>query len=190
LRSWLTSTPPLGSDWERANRVPLDEVGSWLGLGGFQNDSGRPYKAFCPSGSSYHSDGGLQAALRVYPDTNTGYCFLCSWFVTPVKLVAVAKDITEPEALALLLDKFSPGDEPQAATETDALGLSDLRSALVLYHQSLLARQGMSLTEDPTGSSEVLAQALSLLSLVKTQDDAVKWLSVGKQAVAARLATP
>jgi hypothetical protein len=55
-------------------------------------------KTWCPFGHIAHPDGGTEAALRIYEDTNSCYCFACGRAWRPVSLLAEYWDCTRTEA--------------------------------------------------------------------------------------------
>jgi hypothetical protein len=66
-------------------QIGIDQACRWAGVevpAGFGNR-----KTWCPFGIT-HPDGGREAAMRLYPDTNTAHCFACSRSWTPVSLMA------------------------------------------------------------------------------------------------------
>lgn len=55
-------------------------------------------KTWCPFGHISHPDGGVEAAFRLYEDTNSAYCFACSRAWSPAALMAEFWDCTRAEA--------------------------------------------------------------------------------------------
>ena len=141
----------------------------------------RSSKVHCPFGHLYHSDGGVDAAMRIYPDTNSAWCFSCSYYYTPVKLVARAFDTDQRTAANLLLDRIgyrSPDprdvwhDVVDQAVPPDRLLLAE---ALKIFCRRV----------DPQWSARqyeprcagVLRRCLGLLDQVHTDGDAEQWLA-------------
>src|SRR3954466_13862718 len=82
--------------------VSIATVCRWLGVQVPDDDSLRS-KLYCPFGEFNHSDGGRDRALRIYPDSNSAYCFACSELFTPVKMYARMTDDGNWRAVAATL---------------------------------------------------------------------------------------
>jgi hypothetical protein len=67
---------------------------------------GGSYKGHCPF-EFEHPDGGLEKGFRTYPATNTAYCFVLESHgsLTPVRLVALRKELPYRRAAAWLLEQ-------------------------------------------------------------------------------------
>lgn len=141
---------------------------------------GRSKKVPCPFGEIYHSDGGVAPAMRIYPETNSAYCFSCAAFWTPVTLIAKAMDSDWHTAALRLLDHV--GYKPlalaaqfqQASSYEPELDLARLADALKTYCRRI----------DPSWSTRqfdpevaaLLTRCLGLLDLVTTSADVELWL--------------
>ena len=110
--------------------IPEDTVGSW--------------KARCPWGAE-HEDGGIDKAMRYYPESNSAFCFATHGMLTPVRLVSMAEGISQHKSAQRLMgsagikygwrDRFH---EMQAAsspyvTATPAYAFSALQVRLRAY---------------------------------------------------------
>jgi len=140
-------------------------------------------KTQCPFGF-LHSDGGYAKAMRVYPDTNSAYCFACSESFTPVKLIARVMDIPDREAVDVILaetgyvkpDYRSQWDALTAAPVMDYDGLSEaLKVSCAIMDPMWDVRQF------DENVSAALTKCLSLLPKVSTPEEATQWLSTTKQ---------
>lgn len=145
-------------------------------------------KTYCPFGEIYHADGGQSRALKVYPETNSAYCFAGCGYLNPVKLVALDKGWSEHEAAEFLLEAtgyVAPTPEARWA----ALVVEDKPSidqdALAAAFQLRCARLFPDWDERQFDAkvSKKLAQALSLLPKVTTEEEQEKWLTVATQAM-------
>lgn len=144
-------------------------------------------KVHCPFEQISHADGGQSKAMRIYPGTNSAWCFACQQYFTPVKLIAMDRDVTELEAAQYILDKtnyVTPDyvSRWEALTqETYELNTDDLAEALKVA----CARMTPDWEErqfDPT-VSEKLRLCLGKLPRLKTEEDANKWLAIAKKAM-------
>lgn len=149
--------------------------------------SSRSRKLSCPFGQVYHSDGGVSPAMRIYPDTNSAYCFSCSMYFTPVSLAAQGLDCDPLTAANRLLDRI--GHRPttlaqkweQARSYEPEPDKALLADALKTYCRRInpdwAGRQF-----DPAVAA-TLTRCLSLLDLVHTAQDVSLWLSRCKVAM-------
>lgn len=152
---------------------------------------GRSRKVSCPFGPVYHSDHGVSPAMRVYPDTNSAWCFSCSVYYTPVKLIAQATDTDAHTAATRLLDRvgYRPLDlaqqwrtasayepEPDKALMADALKTYCRRICHDWPGRQFDARVASTLT-----------RCLAILDLVRTDADVSLWLARCKDAMRAAL---
>lgn len=149
--------------------------------------TGRSRKLHCPFEQLYHSDHGASPALRVYPDTNSAYCFSCAAYFTPVSLAAKAMDCDRQTAATRLLDRI--GHRPldlvaafQAAAdyepEPDKALLAD---ALKTFCRRTAERWGETQFEPRVATT--LTRCLALLDLVRSEDDVRAWLGTCKTAM-------
>ncbi len=151
----------------------------------------RSRKVACPFGELYHSDHGVSPAMRIYPDTNSAFCFSCSTYYTPVSLAAQAMGCTRTTAATRLLDRvgYRPLDlatawrqardyspEPDRALLADSLKTYCRRICPDWAHRQF----------DPQIAA-TLTRCLSLIDLVKTAEDAALWLRKCKFAMSQAL---
>lgn len=156
--------------------------------------SGRSRKVHCPFGEVYHSDHGAAAAMRIYPDSNSAWCFSCSMYFTPVKLAAQAWD-QDPQTAALrLLDRvgYRPVDLAQAWASVTSYepepNRALLADALKTYCRRIAPGWGQQQFEPRVAAT--LTRCLALLDLVKTDEDVKTWLESCKTAMKRVLAKP
>jgi hypothetical protein len=76
---------------ELANTVTLDVIfrdflNEEIPWGDF-----RSHKLHCPVGFE-HRDGGVDRAMRIYPSTNSAFCFAMHHYLNPVKVVSLTHD--------------------------------------------------------------------------------------------------
>lgn len=138
-------------------------------------------KVYCPFGHLYHSDGGKSKAFRIYPASNSAWCFACNIYFTPVKLIAMDKGISELDAAEGILEAtnyVAPDWESAWASVTaprpidrDALTES-LKTACARLDHDWETRQ----FEEPVALK--LRQCLELLRKVQTEEDITKWTDI------------
>ena len=156
---------------ESAEHVPDFEYGS--------------IKIHCPFGHLYHADGGTSKAFKIYPGTNSAWCFAGCGYFTPVKLLAWLKGVEEDEAAEIILDmtnyvapdidsRWNALVDTPPSVDTDALA-----DALKVACQRM-AKDWEMLQFDEVVSVK-LRQCLGLLSKVATDEDATKWLNATKE---------
>ena len=151
---------------------------------------GRSRKLHCPFGETAHSDHGLDPAFRVYPESNSAYCFACAAYYTPVALYAHAVDTDRRTAAADLLDRV--GHRPLSLTEAwaklttavDPPDVASLRAALQTYCRRVCA--DWDTRQFDPDVAVVLAMCLDLLDRVDSVTDVQDWLQ-GVKAVMARV---
>lgn len=162
---------------------------------------GRSARVYCPFGSTAHPDGGEEAAFRVYPDTNSAWCFAEREYFSPVKLFATWNGLPETEAARQLLESLGISvaghRELTPATQVtvdlrvraDPPDLHSLAEALKMYcaRECVKADLDWELLQLDGPVAEKLSQCLNLLNRVSSASDAQQWLSVTKQAMGAVL---
>jgi hypothetical protein len=171
-------------------KVPIVAVCQMLGvpLPDGIVEGGRSRKVHCPFGELYHSDGGVSPAMRIYPDTNSAYCFSCAAHWTPVSLAARAMDTDRRSAALRLLDHV--GYRPlslaeqfrQAQQYEPELDRASLADALKTYCRRIDDRWATRQFEPEVAA--VLTHCLGLIDLVRTPDEVALWLAGCKQAMA------
>lgn len=141
----------------------------------------RSIKTYCPFGEISHSDEGASPAFRIYPNTNSAFCFACQTLFTPAKLASMAWDMPLEEAAERLLTET--GYKPLSVEEAWQQALNppeqppDL-AALGMALRVFCQRQDANwetLQFEP-GVSKWLDQCLSLLTYVRTDKEAREWL--------------
>ena len=151
-------------------------------------------KLYCPFGQDMHEDRGRGKAFRVYPDTNSAYCFACAMPYRPVSLVATDRGVTDAEAAEIILEEvgYVPQDyesrwDDITAKETlpDLEGLSQaLMTACSRMSPDWEFRQ---LEPDVAAT---LRKCLEIRHSVHTEDEARKWLAGTKIAMQRVLDAP
>lgn len=149
--------------------------------------AGRSRKVHCPFEQVYHSDGGVAAAMRIYPESNSAYCFSCSYYYTPVNLAARAMGVDQRTAAARLLDRvgYRPLDLAAAfravssyEPQPDKALVAD---ALKTYCRRIEPHWSRRQFEPVVAAA--LTRCLSLLDLVISADDVALWLARCKDAM-------
>jgi hypothetical protein len=149
-------------------------------------------KLYCPFGEVSHADGGSSKAFRIYPETNSAYCFACGLHFSPVKLLATATDISTAEAADYLLELAGVTEagteerwEQLTSEQESPISTAELAEALKVYCSRI----------DPNWAERQLEPAvahtfqrcLGLLGSVRTSADAEQWLGATKQVMAKNL---
>jgi len=145
-------------------------------------------KTYCPFGNVMHADEGRGKALRIYPNTNSAWCFDCQIYFTPVKMIAMDRDITEVAAANWILEStnyvapdYLSRWEALTAPESTKLNTDDLGQTLKVFCARKIPNWEERQFEEPYAST--LQKCLGLLVKVKTAEDAEKWSTVTKQAM-------
>lgn len=144
-------------------------------------------KTYCPFGEMLHADGGRSKSFRVYPATNSAYCFACAMVFTPVRLVATERDIPEATAAEILLEevgyvapdylsRWDAAWNPEVTVDTDGLA-----NALKLACARM--SQNWEEVQFDDSVSSVLQKCLAPLSKVTTEDEARAWLGTTKKVM-------
>jgi len=147
--------------------------------------SRRSQKVECPFGETYHSDGGVSPAMRIYPETNSAYCFSCSAYYTPVSLAAKAMDTTRQAAALRLLDRVGVKPRDLAADWESAKEYQPqpdkalMADALKTYCRRTSADWSQRQFEPDI--ARALNRCFALLELVKSGDDVGLWLASCKE---------
>lgn len=166
--------------------VAILDVCRWVGMH-VPSEVPRSLKVRCPFGELAHSDHGVAPAFRIYPDTESAFCFVCGFF-SPVWLAASVWGVTSREAATMLLDRigYKPlslsalwsevvvAAEPPA--DTTYLGL-----ALRTYCDRINPRWFQQQFEPRT--AHTLDRCLALLTYVRTPDQVNLWLTHSKIAM-------
>lgn len=167
-------------------KVPIATVCRMLGVA-VDDGVGRNRKVHCPFGDLYHSDQGLSPAMRVYPESNSAFCFSCSAYYTPVHLAARAMNVDQRTAAARLLDRigYRPLD-PAAAWQRvqryePPVDKALLAEALKIYCRRIEPTWALRQFEPRVAAT--LTRCLRLLDLVRTDEDVQVWLAGCKEAM-------
>lgn len=144
-------------------------------------------KTYCPFGDVFHSDRGRSRAFKVFPETNSAYCWACPQYFTPVKLIALNDDITEIEAANKILEmkNYTP---PDYVSRWDALQVQPLvdqdalTEALKLACARMVPGQWETLQYVPAVAQK-LTQCLTLVRKIQDQDQADAWFAIAKEAM-------
>jgi hypothetical protein len=169
---------------EANERVSIVQVCSWVGVALPTIPEGKSVKVRCPFGAVYHIDQGIEPNFRVYPSSNSAYCFRCSTSFTPVKLASMAWDLGPSEAAQALLDRvgYRPLSMAQewksVVTAQPEVDRSSLAQALKVY-ASRICEDWSDRQFEPVVSAK-LDQCLALLDKVVTEEDVKSWLSTCK----------
>ncbi len=151
---------------------------------------GRNMKLHCPFGEVFHSDGGVEAAMRIYPESNHLYCFAGCGYHTPVTLVAQAFDLTRRDAARELLERAGLREPTReeiwtaVATHHDPPDTAYLAQALKTYCRRTVPDWERRQYEPDV--SRRLSACLALLDHVDTDEAALRWLT-GCKAIMGRL---
>ena len=144
-------------------------------------------KVYCPFGDLYHSDGGVSPALRVYSESNTGFCFAETQLFTPTSLFARGTGLTSQEAARELLDRvnyrpvafihlWEQAQVPKIEIDRTALG-----GALKEYCSRICRTWEIEQFEEEVAVT--LGRCLRALSKVETATDVETWLETCKQVM-------
>lgn len=144
----------------------------------------RSHKIHCPFGVVYHSDHGVSPAMRIYTDSNSAWCFSCSAYYTPVRLVSQALDVDAELAASRLLDHagYKPVDMElawkRASDYEPEPDKALLAQALKTYCRRICATW-VTRQFDPEIAA-ALTRCLAVLDLVTSDADAGLWLATCK----------
>lgn len=151
-------------------------------------------KVYCPFGELFHQDGGAERSMRIYPDTNSLYCFAGCGYFSPVKLIATDRGISEEQAADALLTETNyvpPDYESQWAAlmgEKPTVNTTDLAEALKVACSRMTPHWETLQFEEPVASK--LSQCFDLLRKVVTEEDAGKWMTITKQVMRSTIGGP
>jgi hypothetical protein len=154
---------------------------------------GRSMRVRCPFGDVYHSDQGAEAAMRIYPDSNSAFCFSRCGYFTPVSLVATKWNISRHDAAVELLERA--GIKPVSMAEAwAAAGIRDSPPDTTLLAEALktfCARTAPDWADQQFDHrvAGTLARCFALLDKVGDDEDAHTWLA-GCKTVMARALQP
>jgi len=173
---------------EEANkRISIYMVCSLIGVDVPEGRMGSSIKTYCPFGRFYHSDGGKEAAFRVYGESNSAYCFSCKKYFSPVSLHSSATDMSSRDSAEFLLQKIgykkpSPEEIWNSVQPADPdPDKTMLNKALRIYCERV-SPDWKNDQFDPA-VADILDRCLSLLDSVQTLVDADYWLGTSKEVM-------
>lgn len=168
--------------------VPISTVCALIGMDLDPHSSyARNPKVHCPFGEIYHRDGGVEAAFRLYPDTNSAWCFACGTYFTPVWLAVQAWGGTATAVATTLLERVGHHGAnaaqawAHAATYTPTPDVTLLAEALKTYCARV--DPGWDSTQFAPPTAALLSRCLALLDLVTDEAQAHQWLAGCKQVM-------
>lgn len=170
-------------------KVSIVEVCNILGMEVFE---GGNFKFYCPFGHLFHKDGGASKAFKLYPESNSAYCFACPMYFTPTRLMGMDKSLEDEEAAEYLLQLvgYVPPtldarweDARTVVVEIDTDGLS---TALSLYCRRIDPDWETNQFEEPVAT--IFRKCIELTSRVRTDEDATLWLNQTKEVMRSHLA--
>jgi len=143
-------------------------------------------KLQCPYVGLFHNN---PKTLRIYPETNSAWCFSCREYMTPVSLIMAFKGLDESDACQWVKERvgYQPPDPEQVWESLVSEGGLELdTSYLAEALKVACSRMSTSWREEQFNDevSRKLSQCLSLLPRVRTEEDADIWLSASKRAMA------
>lgn len=173
-----------------ANEImTIDEACIAIGMG----DVSGMAKAYCPFGPVFHSDGGRERAFKIYPQTNSAYCFACQRRYDPVSLVATEQDISYVAAAEWILEEkkwVAPDYESQwdaLTTRPTPVDYEGLQAALKLACGRMVTDWETRQFEPQVAHK--LTLCLGMVRKVTNDDEAKKWFDTTKKAMSQVLAT-
>lgn len=90
---------------EQANAVSIfDVLRDFMGID-IPNTGSKSWKTDCPFNFE-HGDGGRDKGWRVYPSTNSSYCFVLHGVLDPVRLIMLRKDLSAKRAAYVILENY------------------------------------------------------------------------------------
>ncbi len=167
-------------------RIPFAVACRWAGVEIPGDVPEHGIKIYCPFGEYSHSDGGSEAAFRVYPDH--GYCFACGEAFSAVKLCALVWDCTPDEAARQMLELAGVAD-PEYREQWQRLvnwsqpaDVDGLAAALRVWCSRTDPQWPVRQYDSAVAAK--LAECLGVLARVRTQEDCRIWLAGCKKAMA------
>jgi hypothetical protein len=145
---------------------------------------GNTAKLYCPFGHITHMDGGQTRAFRIYPDTNSAYCFACSQYFDSVGLFAAFSDMTREESAVTLLEGIGWQEETfeekwERLTEEVRYDTSEVVTALNAYCERKDPMWPVNSMYSPY--LESYTQCIGLVSSITNHSQAAAWLSAAKK---------
>lgn len=147
---------------------------------------GKSIKARCPYADMYHLTEDAGKSMRVYSDTNTGFCYMGCGVLTPVAVYAKLNGISYRDSAKFLLEKVGHKLKTFEEKWQDALNdrgpvnLEGYREALdELCFQ--YTRYRWSSLKYTASISSSLSNLLNILDKAQSYDDADRWLEIAKR---------
>lgn len=173
---------------ELANRiVPLRTVLERTNIYVSEFTHGKSIKARCPYADIYHLNDDASKSMRVYSDSNTGYCYMGCGVLTPVSVYAKLNDLSYSIAAFRLLElighKLKSLDEKwqDAISEITELNREGYKAALLEMCSSHSAVWDE--LQYRTSISSNLSKMLDILDKATTEDQADRWLEVSSRVM-------
>lgn len=143
-------------------------------------------KLRCPFTGMYHDD---YRSFRIYPQSNSAYCFACKEYFTPVKLISMTKGLSLEEATDYVLE-LKGYREKTFEEKWDELDTQELRIDTSYLAEALKvfcsrAIPSWSTEQFNPSLSRKLTQCLNLLPAVRSEADSERWLSASQEAMLA-----
>lgn len=164
--------------------VSFPMAARWAGIEVYDDASERGIKVYCPFGSVEHPDGGMDPAMRIYPDH--GWCFAESRYFSPVSLLAEVWQESRNDAAAEALRRI--GWKPASyahlfreAAKPQPPDQDSLAAALLIWCESF--RPDWKAAQYSPEVATMLARCLGLLSLVRDGEECKVWLAASKKAM-------
>lgn len=178
---------------ETANRlVKLSLVLSWEGIYVPEFDYAKSVKLRCPYADMYHLDGDAGRSMRLYPETNTGNCFMGCGTLTPVSVHAKLHDLSYKVAAHEILEKI--GHKPktfwekweEALTPPTVFNREAYRESLTEYcfRES---RGHWNIVQYKDSVSSTFTKTLEVLDTASSDEEALEWLSKVKPLMQAAI---
>lgn len=148
-------------------------------------------KLYCPFGEIYHQDGGMSKSFRVYPETNSAWCFAGCGYFNPVRLVAWDRDLTDLQAAEAILIETNYVPENYESKWEDLVQEREFVDTPSLSQALVTACHRMSPDWDTLQFDSFVAkrlnQCLGLLPKVRTAYDADLWLGASREVMSRAL---
>lgn len=171
---------------ETANRlVPLRLVLEWTGIYVPDFSYAKSMKTRCPYADMYHLTVDASKSMRIYPESNTGHCFMGCGTLTPVNVHARLNDLSYKEAALDLLMRI--GHKPKTFSEKwqeainppEILNKEVCRDALLEYCL-MVSGDNWAKIQYRNAIAAALTKTLVVLDMASSKEDACKWLESSK----------
>ena len=170
-------------------KLNIAQVCRWIGSWAPDEMEGRSRKIRCPLGEDWHTDGGHEKSMRIYPDSNSVYCYAGCGKMGPVALYARYHELSSDIAASQLLDRIgyrppSPAERwRRASQKPEEINRHDLGLTLRTYCERI--SQGLwKKVQFEDEVAEKLDKCLSLLDFVVSTEQAHTWLNATKAVMA------